>query len=173
MAISKEQVLAVLPKILTPEIREVLQRGVESGLELYNKLDENNRNALEEFASNVETRDLYSSICIQLKRTISEANCGIKVEVNHKTSSTYIEISSTNLIMHLRNETSCMPMYMKEKLPCNDNFSLGKKNYIQLVYKAKNGTMIEQVSLFVMDQNGKAVYSETINGSWDKAALSA
>lgn len=173
MAISKNQVVAVLPSILTDEIRTVIQNGIENGLALCDKLDADNRTALEEFASNTNTRNLFSSLCIELKRAIEASSCGLSACAQKKTSTTYIEITSPNLIMHLRNENSALPQYAKDELSKNTHLSPEKPNYIQMVYKATDGEILKEVTYLVMDEDGKEVYREKVEGSWTYTALSA
>lgn len=173
MVISKNQVVAALPSILTEEIRTVIQNGIENGLALCDKLDADNRDALEEFASNTNTRNLFSSLCIELKRAIAASTCRLSACAHKKTSTTYIEITSPNLIMHLRNEISALPQYAKDELSKNADFSPETPNYIQIVYKATDGEILKELAYLVMDENGKEVYREPIEGSWSEVSIPA
>ena len=173
MAITRNQVIAVLPQILTPDIRSVIRQGIEDGLVACDTLDENNREVLGDYATNIQTRNLFSAICAELQKVINTSSCGLKACSHKKTSTTYIEIEAPNLVMHLRNEVSELPQYAKEKLSNNTTFALGKTNYIQLVYKATKGEILEEVSYLVMDKDENDVYREVIEGSWSKENLSA
>ena len=173
MSITKNQVIAVLPQILTQEIREVIQRGVEAGLAFYGEREFHNRSELGDYVLNIQTRDLYSSICKKLEDTIRESDTVLQAKSQKKTSSAYIEITSPNLVMHLRNETSSLPLYARDKLEANARFAADNRNYIQLAYKASNGQVLEEVSYLVMNEKEEEIYREVINGSWNENILSA
>lgn len=173
MSITRNQVVAVLPQILTQEIKEVIQCGIEEGLIFYGDRESRNRDELGDYALNVQTRDLFSSICRKLEDTIGESDTVLQAKSQKKTSSVYVEITSPNLVMHLRNENSPLPIYAKERLEANARFALDNVNYIQLAYKASNGEMLQEMSYLVMNEEGEEIYRETIDGSWNENSLSA
>ena len=170
MAITTEIVEAVLPQIITEDIRASLICGIENGINLHETLNEMNREQLGVYAGNIQTRNLFSCLCAQLEAVCSW-NKHIETSSHRKTSSIFVEIQTEHMLLHLRNEASAMPQYVKDNLKkYNTTFSLASMNYIQLVYKAEKGEVLKKADLVVMDENTHEVYREELAGSWNTNA---
>lgn len=102
MAITRNQVIAVLPQILTPDIRSVIRQGIEDGLVACDTLDESNREVLGDYAANIQTRNLFSAICAELQNaTTNPSRCiSLRLRIAFTESAVFLTFSALLLSVH-------------------------------------------------------------------------
>lgn len=64
--------------------------------------------------------------------------------------------------MHVRNENSSFPKYMKDMCKLNDTFEIGKKNYCTLSFTGQNGEIVNSIDIVVYDTLGEIAYKEKL-----------
>lgn len=163
---------AILSQIVTDDIREVLICGIENGLHLYKEIDRESRSKLGDYASNTETRTLFSCLCHELERACNTSTCNMEAHSERRTSSVFVEIATESMLLHLHNSSNTeLPQYAKDKLQeMNAAISTDKRNYILLSYRAEKGQMLTKVSIVLKSADGKTLCSEPLEGTWCQPA---
>ena len=162
----KEQVESSLHSIVTDEIRIIITDGIRRGLDIHQAGLQEDRERLGFYAKNQHTRDIFSSFCRGLELSIHESpNLLLTSTQCQVTSSYFIEITNPNLIIHVYNEASAFPNYMKEKCKLNTTFQDGKQNYCAISYCGQNGNVISSVDIVVFDVDGKEIHRERLHST--------
>ncbi len=164
--ITEVQVRAAIKEVLPDNVRAILVAGIRRGLTIFQEGKAENRNRLGFFAQNRETRDIFSSLCRGLELQISDSKT-LLLQYNEKqvTSSYYIEIFNSNLLIHVRNEKSAFPQYMREKCMINNTFCTGKQNYCAISFPGEQGEILSSIDFIVYDKDGNIVFRELLDST--------